>query len=214
MRWGYGVATVLIVVFALIALIYIACWVLHSLGFIEVAKRSPHANKAWMAWVPFCRQYLLGLLVPEVRVGALQLNSFPLFLAALPVALVLHSILSVLTWLVVYTLLVFVNLEIFRRYRPKDAVLLAIFYPIGYFIIRNQVIGRVSAAPQTPPPTQGYPPNAGYAPQQAPPQQPYTQPNYQQPNYQQPNYQQPYAQPTAPQYPPAPPEQPGGPSGQ
>jgi hypothetical protein len=204
---GYGAALWLIIISLAVILIFVACWVLHALGFFEVAKRSPHADKAWMAWVPFCRQYLLGLIVPETRVGALNLNSFPLFLAALPAALCLHRLLAPAAWLALYALLVLVNLEVFRRYRPNDAVVLAIFYPVGYLIIRNQVMGRVTAAPQIPP--QGYPgganPGAGYAPgQPAYPQQP---PYPQQPHTQQSYPQQPYAQPSYPQQPPV---QPGG----
>ncbi|MDR0380594.1 MAG: hypothetical protein LBH86_01180 [Oscillospiraceae bacterium] len=195
----YGGA--LAIVMVLITLVFtIGIWVLYALGFMEVAKRSPYAKFAWMAWVPVCNYYLLGLLVPDPYIGKIKLNQFNLMLAALAGVVILPG-LPVISWLTgwlislgFYALTVLINLEIFKRYRPQSAVVLAIFYPIGYFIIRSQVMGGGAAQPQ--------PAAGGYAPPQAPPQPGY-QPapdasSYQQP---QPGYQQ---APPQPGYQPAP----------
>ncbi|MDR1158144.1 MAG: hypothetical protein LBK75_07545 [Oscillospiraceae bacterium] len=212
--YGSAAAVVTAVLTLVIAL---GLWVLYALGFMEVAKKSPYAKFAWMAWVPVCNYYLLGLLVPDPYIGKFKLNQFSVMLAALAGVMLLGDV-AVLGWLIslgFYALTVLINMEIFKRYRPQSAVVLAIFYPIGYFIIRSQVMSG-GAAPQRP---AGYapgyqaPPQPGYqpAPDASAYQQPPAQPGYQppQPGYQPAEYQQPPQpgyQPQGPGVPPLPPQ--------
>ncbi|MDR0671478.1 MAG: hypothetical protein LBF64_04115 [Oscillospiraceae bacterium] len=203
----YGGALVIVAVLIPL-LVAIGVWVLYALGFMEVAKRSPYAKFAWMAWVPVCNYYLLGLLVPDPYIGKLKVNQFSLMLAALAGVMILGDI-PVLGWLIsigFYVLTVLINMEIFKRYRPQSAVALAIFYPIGYFIIRSQVMGG-GAAPQRPV-------AGGYAPGYQAPPQPGYQPApdasaYQPAQPQPPGYQPAEYQPAQPGYQPQQPPQPG-----
>ncbi|MDR2670096.1 MAG: hypothetical protein LBC26_00030 [Oscillospiraceae bacterium] len=200
--YGSAVAVVLLVLTLVIAL---GLWVLYALGFMEVAKKSPYAKFAWMAWVPVCNYYLLGLLVPDPYIGKFKVNQFSVMLAALAGVMILSdvAVLGSLISIGFYALTVLINMEIFKRYRPQSAVVLAIFYPIGYFIIRSQVMSG-GAAPQQPaaggyapgyqaPPQPGYQPAPDASAYQQQPAQPGYQPpqaaSYQQPSQPQAGYQ-------------------------
>ncbi len=139
----FGLGALMVVLYILFGLVFLAGWILQALGMMEVAKKSPYASKAWMAWVPVCRHYLLGLLVPNPKLGKQTMTSYPLMLAALAVVVIGHYIpvVSSLLPLAFYGLTAFICLDIFKRYRPQSAVLFSIFYPLGFFLIRNQVMG-------------------------------------------------------------------------
>ncbi len=137
---------------------FVVLWILHSIGLAEVARKSPYASKAWMAWLPICRHYLLGLLSPNPRIGSLQLNSFPVMMGVVALLFVINIVplVSTLLGLAFYVLTVFVSLPIFKYYMPESAVVWSIFYPLGFFVMRSRVAGRpqqrpVAANSQTPP---------------------------------------------------------------
>ncbi len=194
-------------------------WVCYALGFSEVVKKRLPA-KAWMAWVPFCSSMVLGQLVPELKVKGKDMRSlqylFPVFSGLVVLGFI--PILQYITPLCLYALFIPFHMEIIRFYRPNNAIVLSVFYPVGYLLIRNQVMGKqpkpapAPAYSNQPYPQQGYPQQQPYPQQQGyaqpsypqqgyPQQQPYPQQQgYAQPAPQQPGYGQPY------------PQQPGDPS--
>lgn len=211
---AYAAAMIGVIIFGLIAAaIGIVFWILYAVGFMNVAKNRGYKD-AWLAWIPIGNFYLLGKIVPEITVFGFKIPRLEL---VLPLACLGASLLSGIPFLgglitlAFYVFVVLVHNEVFKQYKPGSSIVLSIFFPIGFFIIRK-------AAPVTPNAAGpiyggvyfgGPAKPAGY---QAPPQgyQPPPQ-GYQQPpqGYQAPpqGYQPPPPPPYQPPNPPAPPAQ-------
>jgi hypothetical protein len=129
-----------------IILIGIGLYVLQAYGLYTMAKRRGVEN-AWLAFIPVANLYIIGLLVGEVQVGSLNLDS-KLFL---PIGAVVSGVLSLIPligFLVAIAFQVFyymVLYKLYKAYNQENAVLytvLSILFggiamPVIFFMIRN-----------------------------------------------------------------------------
>ena len=163
-------------------------WVCYALGFSEVVKKKC-PDKAWMAWIPFCSSMILGKIVPDLKIKDKDFKSMQYLLPVFSglVVLCFVPILQYLAPLCLYALFIPFHMHLIKEYRPNNATVLGIFFPVGYLMIRNQVMGK-QPKPAQPAPQQGY------DPAYAAPQQPYGQPYPQQPQQGYEGYGQSYPQ--------------------
>ncbi len=176
-----GPSALVIVLIVLGCLVAAGLHVLMALGLYEVGKRSPAADKAFLAWIPVANLYLLGLLVPDMQAGKMKLNQTSWYLVALYAVLLLPLIPFVGFWLAllgIYAAVSLASMPIFKQVSPQNATLLAFLHPVGFFIIRGKVMGKQPKpypAPHSPPPY-GQPGQYPPPPQAQQPQQQYYAP--------------------------------------
>lgn len=130
----------------LIFILGILLYVLSSIGLCKLASNQKIENP-WLAWIPIGNMYILGKLVKNLKIDALEIPSLELVLPLGFVAVMLFKHIPVIGWLIsiaysVLCLLAFYKL--YKMYRPEQAVLwvvlsivLPFMGPIFIFMMRN-----------------------------------------------------------------------------
>lgn len=136
--WGF---------FAFILLIAgIAMYILASIGLYKLAANRKIDNP-WLAFIPIANLYILGLIVKKLKVDSFVVPSLEL---VLPLGCIVSAILRripLIGWLIslaYLVLILFTLYNIYKMYRPQQAVLwlvlsivLPFMGPIFIFMMRN-----------------------------------------------------------------------------
>lgn len=152
-----AIGVIIIVLTALLLVLVIAGYVFSSIGLYAMARKRSQANKAFWAWIPFGRLYLMGLLARDTSVhdGTKTYLSMhillPVATAAADVVIAVLGMLNVplagsLLALVIFILYLVCLYGLLKGYDTKNAagmhVALSVFIPlyssILLFVFRNR----------------------------------------------------------------------------
>lgn len=122
------------------SVILVGLYVLLGIGLSAMATRRGFYEKRYFAWIPFAQYYLIGLMVPELNLFNQKLTPMRVIL---PVAAVISCCgwIPVVGWLLpsaFYALVAYTSFQLMRDVTGENTLLYAIFWPIGYFLIRNK----------------------------------------------------------------------------
>lgn len=176
---------VMVVIFAIAAVIGIISYVFRGIGLYKIAQRRCHPNP-WMAWIPYANMYLYAELIDrDMVVGNRTIRSFPVWYTVYPfivsaasVLLQIIAIIPIVGWIfgglgglacsaASITISVYVKYRFYKKYRLDQVTLFTVLSalvplaePIIIFTIsRNPFVGEaVTGTPPQPPAPNTYPP--------------------------------------------------------
>ncbi len=138
--WALLIAGVIGIIMTLVG---VTLYVISSIGLMGFAKNRGIDN-AWLAWIPIGNLYLIGRMFPGgVTLWGSRLQSLEVLLPAAAGAAILAGFLPFIGFvgrlisLALYLLLVYLCNLLFREYRPGNSLVYAIFFPIGFFLLRS-----------------------------------------------------------------------------
>jgi hypothetical protein len=137
------------VIGAIVAIAFIACYIVYSISLRSVAIHQGHEQNSVLAFIPIAQWVLIGLIQQEITLFNKKISNlaliFPLVLVS-PVSGFIVSLIPLIGWLfgwlvglllliAAVVFFVLVNIEIMKKYEPRYAIVYGIFSPIGYFLI-------------------------------------------------------------------------------
>jgi hypothetical protein len=135
------VGTLFVVLFALVgAAIFVTLYVMCAIGISAMANRRGFSDRRILAWIPFANYYLIGLMQPELTLFGQKLTQMQVILPVAGVVAFLGFV-PLVGWLVpplVYALVGAASFPLFKNYTKDNTLLHAIFWPVGYFLLRNK----------------------------------------------------------------------------
>ncbi len=139
--FGFGFFAFLNVIWmTILSIVFIALWVIYSLGFYKLAKNRGRGD-AWLAWVPIAQSYLLGRIIPTFDLYGNKLERMHIVLPVFVLGCCLLSqmwIVGFLFFLMLYAGLLLVHYALFRQYKPLAALGYAVLWPVGMFLIKDE----------------------------------------------------------------------------
>ncbi len=137
------------IMFFVLAPLFIAGYVLLSIGLFTMAKKRNIEN-AWIAFVPFGQFYILGKLVAPLKFGETEVPNPPIVLLVAVLASFVLNFIPLIGQLIALAVFVLVLFALYRLYEmySKNALLYTILsviglFPLFVFILRNKNIEDV-----------------------------------------------------------------------